>query len=105
MRQTIFIVIFAMFSAAIVSATDTKESYTDESSSGKKWEYLVVSDANNMNFKATGNTALRKETNGAFGREPFVLEQQMDKLGANGWELVAVLGKPNNPTFFFKRRK
>lgn len=101
MRQAIFIVIFAIFSAAIVSA----ESHTDESGSGEKWEYLVVSDANNMNFKATGNTALRKETTGAFGHEPFVLEQQLDKLGVNGWELVAVLGKPNNPTFYFKRRK
>jgi hypothetical protein len=48
---------------------------------------------------------LRKETSGAFGREAFVLEQALDKLGAKGWELVSVSGSQGDPVYYFKRRK
>jgi hypothetical protein len=48
---------------------------------------------------------MRKEVNAPFGREAFVLEQHMDKLGTNGWELVTVAGNPTDPVFYFKRRK
>ena len=48
---------------------------------------------------------MRKEPNVPFGREAFVLEQHLDKLGANGWELVAVAGPPTDPSYYFKRRK
>ena len=48
---------------------------------------------------------MRKEPNAPFGREAFVLEQHMDKLGANGWELVTVAGPPTDPAFYFKRLK
>jgi hypothetical protein len=42
---------------------------------------------------------------GSFARELFVLEQNLDRLGAKGWELVAVNGTPSDPTYHFKRRK
>jgi len=48
---------------------------------------------------------MRKEGTGAFAREAFVLEQQADKLGAKGWELVSVSGRENDPVYYFKRRK
>jgi hypothetical protein len=48
---------------------------------------------------------MRKEPNVPFGREAFVLEQHLDKLGANGWELIAVAGPPTDPAYYFKRRK
>lgn len=105
MKQTILVVLFVILFVAIVSAADSKETSSEESSSGKKWEYLVVADASNTNLTPTSITAMLKEPTAAFGRESFVLEQQMDKLGANGWELVSVLGPPSNPTFYFKRRK
>lgn len=69
-----------------------------------EWEYLVVATPSNVNFSATGNQRMRKEP-GPFGREAFVLEQHMDKLGANGWELVSVAGTPADPHYYFKRRK
>ena len=68
------------------------------------WEYLVVATPSNVNFAATGNQRMRKEL-GPFGREAFVLEQHLDKLGANGWELVSVAGTPADPHYYFKRRK
>ena len=69
-----------------------------------EWEYLVVASPSNVNFTATGNQRMRKEP-GPFGREAFVLEQHLDKLGANGWELVSVAGTPADPHYYFKRRK
>jgi Cupin len=32
-------------------------------------------------------------------------DRGLDKLGANGWELVAVAGPPTDPAYYFKRRK
>ncbi|HET6979082.1 MAG TPA: hypothetical protein VFI24_22300 [Pyrinomonadaceae bacterium] len=70
-----------------------------------RWEYLVVAGPSTTNFSATGSPSMRKEVNSSFGREAFVLEQHMDKLGANGWELVTISGNPNDPIFYFKRPK
>jgi hypothetical protein len=43
---------------------------------------------------------------GGFGIEAFVLEQHMDKVGADGWELVSVSNATRGePVFFFKRLK
>lgn len=71
----------------------------------EQWEYLAVAGPSSTNFTPTGNSRMRKEPNVAFGREAFVLEQHLDKLGANGWELVAVAGPPTDPAYYFKRRK
>jgi hypothetical protein len=48
---------------------------------------------------------MRKEPNTGFGREAFVLEQHLDRLGANGWELITVTGAEKDPVFYFKRRR
>lgn len=77
----------------------------EESYGGEQWEYLAVAGAGNVNFTPTGHPRMRKEPNVPFGREAFVLEQHLDKLGANGWELVAIGGSPNDPAYYFKRRK
>jgi len=74
-----------------------------ESTGGSGWEYLVVS-GGNTNLDAAGGGRMRKETVG-FAREAFPLEQNMDKLGAKGWELVQVSGSSADPVFYFKRRK
>ena len=71
----------------------------------EQWEYLAVAGPSTANLTATGNPRMRKEPNVPFGREAFVLEQHLDKLGANGWELVAVAGPPTDPAYYFKRRK
>lgn len=67
----------------------------------EQWEYLAVAGP------STGliPTGMRKEPNVPFGREAFALEQQLDKLGANGWELISVAGPPTDPAYYFKRRK
>ena len=71
----------------------------------EQWEYLALAGPSTTNLTPTGNPRMRKEPTVPFAREAFVLEQHLDKLGANGWELVAVAGPPTDPAYYFKRRK
>ena len=69
-----------------------------------QWEYLVVA-GGNVNFSTSGNDpSFRKQTD-AFRSEAYPLERNLDKLGAKGWELVAVHGTPMEPVFYLKRPK
>jgi hypothetical protein len=77
----------------------------DSQERADQWEYLVVAGPTTTNFSATGSGRVRKESNSGFAREAYVLEQHMDRFGANGWELVTVTGAPSDPAFYFKRRK
>jgi hypothetical protein len=70
----------------------------------EQWEYLAVAGPVS-NLTPADTSRLRKEPSVQFNREAFVLEQHLDKLGANGWELVAVAGPPTDPAYYFKRRK
>ena len=71
----------------------------------EQWEYLAVAGPSTTNLTPTNNPRMRKEPNVPFAREAFVLEQHLDKLGANGWELVSVAGPATDPAYYFKRRK
>jgi len=71
----------------------------------EQWEYLALAGPTTTSLIPVDNPRMRKEPSAAFTREAFGLEQQLDKLGANGWELVAVAGPPTDPAYYFKRRK
>jgi len=102
MRRTILVAVLLMVPVfALVVKTSGQE---DDRVAKEKWEYLVVAGPSSSNFSPTGNSRMRKEA-GLFGREAFVLEQHMDKLGTSGWELVAVAGNPSDPVYYFKRAK
>ena len=105
-RTSLIVAVLALATVliAVVRTTGQEETkirdrITDE------WEYLAVAGPSTTNFSPTGNPRMRKEPNAPFGREAFVLEQHLDKLGANGWELIAVAGPPTDPAYYFKRRK
>jgi hypothetical protein len=98
----------ALFPVAVslaVVKTSGKEPESNDSANKLVWEYLVVAGPSTTNFADTGSGSVRKESNGGFAREAYVLEQHMDRLGKNGWELVTVAGPPTDPAFYFKRRK
>lgn len=104
MKRTMLVALLLFVPAtALVVRTSVREDPKDESAA-EKWEYLAVAGPSSTNFTPTGNPNMRKEV-GPFAREGFVLEQQLDKLGAKGWELVSVAGQPNDPVYYFKRRK
>jgi len=102
-------VIVGLLLLAFVLLVDMKTKGQEENGNDRvateRWEYLALAGPSSSNLAPTNNPRMRKEPAAAFGREAFVLEQHLDKLGANGWELVAVAGPPTDPAYYFRRRK
>jgi hypothetical protein len=106
-RRVSILILLIMVGASLAVAAGAarrKSSEPVETVAGDQWEYLVVG-GSRANLVPTDNPTLRKEPHGPFRNEAFVLEQNMDKLGAKGWELVAIAGPPADPILYFKRRK
>ena len=99
------VLVFAVMLFAFMKTRAQGGASGNGSSADEQWEYLAVAGPSTTNLTPTNNPRMRKEPNVPFGREAFVLEQHLDKLGANGWELVAVAGPPTDPAYYFKRRK
>ena len=106
-RVSLVAVIFclAVICVAVVKTTGQEENSGGDGVAVEQWEYLAVAGPSNTNFIPTSTPRMRKEPNSSFGREAFVLEQHLDKLGANGWELIAVSGSEKDPVYYFKRRR
>jgi hypothetical protein len=102
-RTTLLVILLAVLALAFVGSSAGKPS-SDQPDTGPKWEYLAVAGPGTTNFSPSGNSKMRK-SEGGFGREAFVLEQHLDKLGAEGWELVSVAGNPQDPVYYFKKAK
>ena len=96
---------FVVASVVVMKTAGQEEMKGGDRIQVEQWEYLAVAGPSTTNLTATSTPRMRKEPNVPFGREAFVLEQHLDKLGANGWELVAVAGPPTDPAYYFKRRK
>ncbi|SRR6266545_4577268 len=107
MKRIIILIALLLIPAFAVyrKATGQEVATAGDKVAAEQWEYLVVAGASNTNFVPSGNPRMLKEPMGSFGRESFVLEQHLDRLGAKGWELVAVTGSPADPVYHFKRRK
>ena len=107
MRRTVglALLLLAPVFAAAVKTTGQKGANVSDTVVNEQWEYLVVGAASSINLSPPSNPRMRKEPTESFGREAFVLEQHLDKLGAKGWELVAVAGPSSDPSYYFKRRK
>ena len=107
MKRTIWISIAAAVIASIVaveaSSGLSERTRADDEQSAGGWEYLVVQ-GGTVNLSGGDGGSMRK-ADGAFSRESYPLEKNMDKLGAKGWELVTVTGSPQDPIYYFKRRK
>jgi hypothetical protein len=103
--QVSVVLVFATAVLIVLNNTKGQESNARSSAANDEWEYLAVAGPSSTNFTPTNNPKMRKEPNAGFAREAFVLEQHLDKLGANGWELVSVAGPPTDPAYYFKRRK
>ena len=105
MRRFIFLALLLLVPASAVVIKGTNpDGGDDKQPASEKWEYLVVAGPTTTNFTPTSNPRMRKEEL-TFAREAFVLETHMDKLGTKGWELVSVSGLPQDPVYYFKRRK
>lgn len=104
-RVSVVVGVFVL-AVAVFAAMKTKGQATNETGSGatEQWEYLALAGPVSGLLPAN-KEPLRKEPTGSFTREAIALQQHLDKLGANGWELIAVAGPPTDPAYYFKRRK
>lgn len=107
MKRTLWISVATIVSASVIvvaahSIYGERAKANDQDSAGG-WEYLVVQ-GGTVNLTGSDGGSMRKEP-GAFSRESFPLERNLDKLGAKGWELVTVAGSPADPIFYLKRKK
>lgn len=102
-RVKVITLVVLLLAVPLAARTSTQEDRKNHD--GPEWEYLAVAGPATTSFSSSGNPRLRKDSTGTFAREAFVLEQHLDKLGAQGWELIVVAGTPTDPVFYFKRRK
>jgi len=108
LKRTTWVLCFAIVAFALPTGLKTRgqeSANTVNKVATEQWEYLALAGPTTTSLIPVDNPRLRKEPSAAFTREAFSLEQQLDKLGANGWELVAVAGPPTDPAYYFKRRK
>lgn len=107
MRHRLFVSLVTFLIAAVVTlaviSLSHHHSQANDEQSGSGWEYLIVQ-GGTVNLSGSDGGTMRKEP-GAFSREAFPLERNLDKLGAKGWELVTVAGSPADPIFYLKRKK
>lgn len=101
MSLTTILSVCAIAIAAHSISSDRARAHDDESKG--EWEYLVVQ-GGTTNLTPSDSGTMRK-ADGAFSRESFPLEKNLDKLGAKGWELVAVADSPRDPIYYLKRKK
>jgi len=104
MKRKMLLAGLVLFACAGILRTPAQEGTGDMAADGR-WEYMALAGPTTTNFAPSGNPRMKKDSTGGFAREAFVLEQHLDKLGAQGWELVAIAGPPTDPAYYFKRRK
>ena len=107
MKQLVFVALLLLAPIGAVVDKTSGQAVPDRGRrmAPERWEYLAVAGPTTTNFTPTGNPNMKKLEDGTFAREGFVLEQHLDKLGAQGWELVSVAGRDQDPVYYFKRPK
>ncbi len=79
---------------------------SEKESKSAAYEYLVVvGGRNNLSGSGVSSSMSKLSLDSSF-RENYPLERNLDKLGADGWELVSVVVvPPNEPIYYLKRAK
>jgi hypothetical protein len=101
-----FLIVTGAVLLLVIAAVLAKNVDSKEPADAAAWEYLVVI-GGNVNLESVSSSQfkeMQKLSDGSF-RESTVLQRNLDKLGAKGWQLVAVNGSPNSPIYYFKRAK
>jgi hypothetical protein len=97
---------FAALLIATLAFASQRSSRANEAAKndGKaEWEYLVLV-GGRQNLSNSGNNKMAKLGLDSNFREHFPLEANLDKLGAEGWELVTVAFTRDEPIYYLKRR-
>ena len=88
---------------AFANQRSSRDKESDKNNSKADWEYLVIG-GGRQNLTSSGNNKMAKLALDTSFREHFPLEANLDKLGAEGWELVTVTIARDEPIYYLKRR-
>ncbi len=102
-RSIVFAFTLAAFLIATVAFSTQRSSRAKESDKAD-WEYLVIV-GGRQNLASSSNNKMAKLSLDSSFREHFPLEANLDKLGAEGWELVTVTLARDEPIYYLKRLK
>jgi hypothetical protein len=104
MKRT-FLLTGIIIALVIVTVTFAKQRATQTKETDKTaWEYLVIV-GGRSNLSSSSNSKMAKLSLDSSFREHFPLEMNLDKLGAEGWELVTVTIVRDEPIYYLKRAK
>jgi hypothetical protein len=104
MKRSIFLAsAFATLLIATLAFTNQRSSRAKEDDKAG-WEYLVIV-GGRQNLSSSSNNKMAKLSLDTTFREHFPLEANLDKLGAEGWELVTVTMARDEPIYYLKRLK
>jgi hypothetical protein len=101
-----FVVIAGALLSIAIAATLARNVDSKEPADADAWEYLVIT-GGTVNLESVSSSQfkeMQKLPDGSF-REASVLQRNLDKLGARGWQLITVNGSSNSPIYYFKRPK
>lgn len=108
MKRTILLAgISLVLVIATVAFAKQRSSHSKDTDKTEKieWEYLViVGGRNNLSTSGTNGKLAKLSLESGF-RENYPLEMNLDKLGAEGWEIVTVTMTQTEPIYFLKRVK
>lgn len=82
--------------------SSTRPDYQQRPASSERWEYLIVA-GGTTSLDSGGYGSGRKQK--VFQAEASAVERNLDALGDEGWELVAVGNSSEGPSYFLKRPK
>lgn len=96
----------ALLIATLAFATQrsSRTNELDKNNGKVEWEYLVLV-GGRQNLASSSNNKMAKLALDSSFREHFPLEANLDKLGAEGWELVTVAMARDEPIYYLKRVK
>jgi hypothetical protein len=86
-----FLIVTGAALLLVIAAALARNVASKEPADAAPWEYLVVA-GGNVNLESVSSdqfAGMRKQPDGSF-KEFTVLERNLDKLGAKGWQLVGV---------------
>lgn len=100
------LILWLGLAVSVTGQRSSSDSDSAKDAAEDQWEYLVVTGGNQNLSSVSGEqlSGKRKLPDNSF-REASTLGRNFDKLGARGWQLVAVHGLPVEPIYYFKRLK
>lgn len=106
-RTILFVGISIVLVIATVAFANKRSSHSGDTSKTEKveYEYLVIAGGrNNLSSSGTNGKLAKLSLESGF-RENYPLEMNLDKLGAEGWEMVTVTMAQPEPIYYLKRVK